>query len=354
MEIKQHLKLSQQLVMTPQLQQAIKLLQLSRMELVDVVREELLENPVLEDSVEIAAEQQKSSSATSEAPSASAAPEAEAERIGETEILVARASEDKIDTTTEVKPDSRSGDAVADFDWDTYLESQSNAPPMPTYRPNTEDLPSLEATLTRGTSLFDHLEWQLKLSRNFSEAEERVALLIIGNLTPDGYLDASLDEIAEEAGVGVEQAEEVLRRVQEFDPPGVAARTLQECLLIQARLIGADDDIVVGMITRHLGNLEKKNYAPIAKDLNQPLDEIYEAAKVVMGLDPKPGSAYTNEEATTLRPTSTSRKSGKSTLWWPTTTVCPSSRFRTFTGRRLAKAPRRASTSRNACAAPSG
>ena len=122
MEIKQHLKLSQQLVMTPQLQQAIKLLQLSRMELVDVVREELLENPVLEDSVEIAAEQQKPSSA-SEASSAAAAPEAEAERIGETEIPVARVSEDKLDTTTEIKPDSRSGDAVADFDWDTYLES---------------------------------------------------------------------------------------------------------------------------------------------------------------------------------------------------------------------------------------
>src|SRR5208283_3971838 len=125
MEIKQHLKLSQQLVMTPQLQQAIKLLQLSRVELVDVVREELLENPVLEDSVEIAAEQQKPSTSTSEATSEAAAPEAEAERVGETEIPVARMSEDKIDTTTEVKPDTRSGDAVADFDRDTYLESQS-------------------------------------------------------------------------------------------------------------------------------------------------------------------------------------------------------------------------------------
>ena len=264
MEIKQHLKLSQQLVMTPQLQQAIKLLQLSRVELVDVVREELLENPVLEDSVEIAAEQQKPDPSSGEVPSAAAAPEAEAERAGETEVLVARMSEDKIDTTTEVKPDSRSGDAVADFDWDTYLESQSNAPPMPTYRPNTEDLPSLEATLTRGTSLFDHLEWQLKLSRGFSDEEEGVAFLIIGNLTPDGYLDAPLDEIAEEAGVTVEHAEEILRRVQEFDPPGVAARDLQECLLIQARYIGADDDVLVGMITKHLGNLEKKNYAVIA------------------------------------------------------------------------------------------
>ena len=127
MEIKQHLKLSQQLVMTPQLQQAIKLLQLSRVELVDMVREELLENPVLEDSVEIAAEQQKPAPPPARRrrqlrrrkpkPNASARP-----RFRWREM-----SEDKIDTTTEVKPDARSGDAVADFDWDTYLETQSNA-----------------------------------------------------------------------------------------------------------------------------------------------------------------------------------------------------------------------------------
>jgi RNA polymerase sigma-54 factor len=78
--------------------------------------------------------------------------------------------------------------------------------------------------------------------------------------------------------------------VQEFDPPGVAARDLQECLLIQRRHIGADDDVVIGIITKHLGNLEKKNYAGIAKDLNQPVDEIYEAAKVVMGFDPEAGA----------------------------------------------------------------
>ena len=184
MEIKQHLKLSQQLVMTPQLQQAIKLLQLSRIELADVVREELLENPVLEDTVEVAAEQQKPDA--NEAPVATAAHEAEAERIGETETPVVAVPDDKLDTTAEVKADNRSGEAVADFDWDTYLETQSNAPPMPTYRPNSEDLPSLEATLTRGTSLFDHLEWQLKLSRDFAPAQVGLALLILGNLTPDG------------------------------------------------------------------------------------------------------------------------------------------------------------------------
>ncbi len=293
MEIKQHLKLSQQLVMTPQLQQAIKLLQLSRMELVDMIREEMLENPVLEDSVESSSEQSKTSplELTSDG---------RAEQVGETEAPALPQGE-HIETTPEVKADARSDEAVKEFDWEAYLENQAANPPLPSYRANNEELPSLESTLTRGTSLFTHLEWQLKLG-HFQPDEEPIALLILGNLTPDGYLDQPLEEIAEEAGVELEVVEEILTLVQELDPPGIAARNLEECLLLQARHIGADDDVVIGMITKHLGNLEKKNYAAIAKDLNQPLEEIYEAAKVIMEFDPKPGRAYTDEEPTYISP----------------------------------------------------
>jgi RNA polymerase sigma-54 factor len=296
-EIKQHLKLSQQLVMTPQLQQAIKLLQLSRMELVDMVRDEMLENPILEDSVESGNEQAKGVDAVATAEASAN----EAERVGETETPMAEIPTDKVDSTAEVKADTRSNEAVADFDWDTYLDNQAQAAPMPSYKSNNDDLPSLESTLTRGTSLFDHLEWQLKLS-HFTREEDGIAMLIIGNLTPDGYLQEPLEELAEEAEVSVELAEGVLRKIQEFDPVGVAARTLQECLLIQARHIGADDDVVIGIIERHLPNLEKKNYAAIAKDLQQPVEEIYEAAKVVQTFDPKPGRQYTSEEPTYITP----------------------------------------------------
>jgi RNA polymerase sigma-54 factor len=295
MEIKQHLKLSQQLVMTPQLQQAIKLLQLSRMELVDMIREEMLENPVLEDSVESSSEQEKAAAAVE-------TPDAAAERIGETELPMMQGSSEKADSTPEVKTDSGAGnEAVKDFDWEGYLENQASNPPLPSYRGNNEDLPSLESTLTRGTSLFDHLEWQVKLG-HFDDQEDNIALLIIGNLTPDGYLDQPLEEIAEEADVTLETAEAVLKKVQQLDPPGVAARNLQECLLLQAIHAGADDEVILGLITKHLGNLEKKNYAAIAKDLNQPLDEIYEAAKVLMQFDPKPGRAYTDEEPAYISP----------------------------------------------------
>src|SRR5258708_11964348 len=145
------------------------------------------------------------------------------------------------------------------------------------------------------------MEGQLKLS-HITFQEDGIAMLIIGNINPDGYLEEPLTDVAEEASIDVELAESVLRRIQEFDPVGVAARTLEECLLIQARHIGADDDVVVGIVQRHLPNLEKKNYAAIAKDLNQPVEEIYEAAKVVQTFDPKPGRQYTSEEPTYITP----------------------------------------------------
>src|SRR4029077_17643322 len=196
--------------------------------------------------VESASEQAKAA----EAPAEVDANGANVERVGETETPVVEIPENKVDTTSEVKADSNSNEAVNDFDWEGYLDNQAAAAPMPSYKSNNEDLPSLEATLTRGTSLFDHLEWQLQLS-HFTLEEDGVAMLIIGNLTPDGYLQEPLVDLAEEAGVTLELTESVLKRIQEFDPVGVAARSLEECLLIQARHIGADDDVVIGIITKH-------------------------------------------------------------------------------------------------------
>lgn len=300
-EIKQQLRLTQQLVMTPQLQQAIKLLQLSRMELVDMVRDELLENPVLEDSVEQIPP--RADDRTADATLGAAPSEHEVERIGETELPLPDSQTDRPEGSTELRSEDSAGDAVRDFDWETYLQNQASSAPMPGNRPvSSEDLPSLEANLTRGVSLFDHLEWQIKLSTQFSPEEAAVALLVIGNLTPDGYLDAPLPEIAEEAGVTLEEAEAVLSKVQALDPPGVAARDLRECLLLQARFLGADDPVVVGIIEKHLGNMERQNYAAIARDLEQPVEEIYEAAKVIKALDPRPGRSYSDEAPAYITP----------------------------------------------------
>src|SRR5262249_54508534 len=176
-EIKQHLKLSQQLVMTPQLQQAIKLLQLSRMELVDMVHEEMMENPVLEDSIETGAEQSKTREEFDGGDG-----EARIEAAGETEL--AAPSTANLEREPEIKTD---GAAVNEIDWENYLDNYTMAPPMPAYRGNSDELPSLESTLTKRTSLFDHLVWQLKLTP-MGDEEQGVGMLIIGNLDADGYL----------------------------------------------------------------------------------------------------------------------------------------------------------------------
>jgi RNA polymerase sigma-54 factor len=293
LEIKQHLKLSQQLVMTPQLQQAIKLLQLSRMELVDLVRNEMVENPVLEDSTETVPESER-------APGEEKKPEdMSLEGLDQERPPPADVDTERAERTGEVKAD---GTAVREIDWDNYLDNYSMAPPMPSYRPTGEELPSLENTLTRKPSLFDHLVWQLKMG-SMTREEEQVGMLIIGNINPSGYLnEPTIEEIAAEAGVAVELAERVLRRVQEFDPVGVAARNLKECLLIQAQHAGEDDEIVVRMINDHLGNLEKKNYQAIARDLKQPLEEIIEAVKVIAAFDPKPGRLYAEEDPVYITP----------------------------------------------------
>src|SRR5262249_5552299 len=186
--------------------------------------------------------------------------------------------------------------------WENYLDNYTMAPPMPAYRQTGDELPSLEATLTKRTSLFDHLAWQIKLTP-MTEDEVGLGLMILGNLDPDGYLrDPPLDEIAAAAGGRVEAAEAVLQRIQLLDRVGCGARTLEECLLVQAQHLGIDDDLVLQVIKGHLGNLEKKNYAAISRDLKEPLEEVYEAAKVVMELDPRPGRQYSSDEPHYITP----------------------------------------------------
>jgi RNA polymerase sigma-54 factor len=292
LELKQQLKLSQQLVMTPQLQQAIKLLQLSRMELVDLVREEMVENPVLEDGLETT---EKSQAEQQEQRGEDMSLEGvDQERPPPAEAVAATP-----ETTSEVKADEG---AVREIDWENYLENYSYAPPMPAYRPNSDDLPSIENTLTRKPSLFDHLVWQLKLN-NLTKQDENIGMLIIGNLDPNGYLkDATLEEIAEECSVVVQHTERVLQRIQEFDPVGVAVRDLKECLQIQAVQAGEDDEVVTRIIQDHMSNLERKNYQAIARDLKEPLEEIYEAVKVIASFHPKPGRLYSDEEPVYITP----------------------------------------------------
>src|SRR5687768_11357448 len=288
MEMRQELKLSQQLVMTPQLQQAIRLLQLSRMELADLVHEEMLENPILDDELDLENER------TRDRDEAGSDVEQlhQLEGAGSTETPLEGSVVDGV-AQTEIKGDAS---AVSEIDWENYLDNYSMGPPMPAFRGDGEEMPSLEATLTKPPSLHDHLAWQLKMT-NLPPDRLEVGMEILGNIDADGYIkDPPITELAADLGVDPVMCEEVLEKIQSFDPTGVGARNLAECMLIQAMACGQDDDLVVKMIRSHLGNLEKKNYQAIARDLKQPLEEIYEAAKVIMDFDPRPGRQYSSDD----------------------------------------------------------
>ncbi|ABC83931.1 RNA polymerase factor sigma-54 [Anaeromyxobacter dehalogenans] len=296
LELKQHLKMTQQLVMTPQLQQAIKLLQLSRMELVDLIRTEMTENPMLEGADEN----------DEQAVPDGASPAEQAE-------IEAKPEHKEAEKAEEVKGE----EGANEIDWDQYLDQyQLQGHTAPSNRGlSDEEMPGYEATLTKKTDLVDHLVWQLRLS-NFTPEEEQVAMLIIGNLDDDGYfkmpaVEGEADEatsrdplvrVAFESGQGIEVAERVLRKVQTFDPLGVAARNLRECLMIQVDALNADTPEIVAIIERHLKHLESKNYQAIAKDLKVPIEEVVKAVKVISRLEPKPGRAYSGEEAQYITP----------------------------------------------------
>jgi len=256
--MKQSLNMSQQLVMTPQLQQAIKLLQLSRMELENLINTELVDNPALEESPDS---------------------EATAQSINEVQQPEAPQKTEDGNNTNE------------EFNWESYLENARSTPSLPVYRGGDEELPTYENTLTNPSSLTDHLGWQLKLA-TMTDHEKKMGEAIIGNVNDDGYLQATLEEIAQKEGFDYHELEAVLYRVQEFDPLGVCARDLKECLLVQLYDLQYNDDYLEKMVENHLTDLEKKNYQAIAKALGLTLENVIERVKIIEELEPKPGRAF--------------------------------------------------------------
>jgi len=283
MEIKQSLRLSQQLVMTPQLQQAIKLLQLSRMELIDEVRKELDNNPVLSDD--------------------------EPDARGKDE----RARERAEPTSGSAEDNRATEKATREVDWEKFLENRTlqNSGGGPGQSSGGfEDLPPIEQSLTRPKSLVDHLMWQLQMS-DFSEVERRFAELVIGNLDDRGYLDLegverpdgtrtpdlTVADLAEEAGLDPDEVPYVLELIQRFDPPGVASRNLRECLEIQASIAGYNPgDTIFEIIRNHIGDLEKRNYQGIAKAMKLPLEELYDLVREIQTFESTPARNFIDHD----------------------------------------------------------
>lgn len=276
LELRQQLKLTQQLVMTPQLQQAIKLLQLSRVELEEVVNQELEENPILE-----------------ETPPDEEVRQTEPDASPEAEVVLASDSE----KTQEVSE----ADGLAQIDdWQTYLQGFSQGGSA-SENYNDDDQPSYENLLTPKDTLSDHLMWQLNVS-SLDEREKEIAAVIIGNIDDAGYLVAELSEVMEQTGAEMAAIESVLFEVQKFDPAGIAARTLQECLALQMEFLGLKESLSYKLITDFSKELEERRYSNIAKQCKVNIDEVFTAVRFLSTLDPRPGSEYTETDVQYITP----------------------------------------------------
>jgi RNA polymerase sigma-54 factor len=289
-EIKQSLRLSQNLVMTPQLQQAIKLLQLNRMELMEVVNQELVDNPVLEE----AGENVDAESPAEEGFTEDGGLDPEAQQTRDEEAFTP--------PTTQEEPLNPPASSEDDFNWESYIEESNSGPTAGTsMRETNEDLPSFENILTKTTSLEEHLMWQLSMI-TLSNEEKKLGQLIVGNLSDVGYLNASLEDLAKECEMELEDAEEILKMIQNFDPVGVASRDLRECLLLQAQFMKPRQPLIEKIISEHLSDLEKKNYSGIAKTLGTPLAQIEAATRLIMEFEPKPGRSFHSSDTHYITP----------------------------------------------------
>ena len=262
---KLHTKLVQKLILTPSLQQAIKLLPMSTLELVDLLNQEMVENPMLE-----------------EVPTEELQPAEAAAQVEKT---------DAEQSATAEKSDNWD-DSDYEYFFGDYLDDG--------YRPHTpqevKELPPIENTLSTSTSLSDHLLWQLSIQTDDERLRE-IGHAIIGNVDDDGYLVASLDEIAAMGPWPVGEVEHALKLVQSFDPIGVAARDLQECLLLQIRHIGLDGTPTEKIIVDHLRLLQNHQIPEIARRLGLSIDELKEHVEIIRHLDPKPGSRFNPSQA---------------------------------------------------------
>jgi RNA polymerase sigma-54 factor len=271
-------KLSQSLLMTPQLQQAIKLLQLGRLEYIEAIQNELLENPILEEIKE----SEDSISAT------------------EKQILASSSNGDEgIERLGSVESESESvlpAPGKTPADWETYLENLSDARGSSTPRgfADLEDRPPLEATIVKEESLADHLVSQIGLS-SLTPKDYPIAKHIICNLNKEGYLCCSNEEISTASSCSISEVEKVLEIIRTFDPPGVAARDLRECLMLQLESAGLEDSIEYIIVRDHLDKLEKRKYDLIAKSEKVPVERVYKAVKAIQKLEPRPGRQFFDE-----------------------------------------------------------
>jgi RNA polymerase sigma-54 factor len=271
------LKLSQKLVLTPQLQMAIKLLQMPQLELSQTLTQELVENPFLEELTEVSSKEEMTKEERE-----SAEPTDDSGERDDSEIPLEK--------------------LMGYSSTDDYFDERSyDGRDLGYFTPGNVTQPSFEYFLTTSPDLFDHLIWQLRLSKE-DEVVRSIGEIIIGNIDENGYLKVTNEEIAEVANADMATVERAVRLLQSFDPPGIAARDIRECLQLQLRALRLEGTLCENLVTKNLELIGKRKYPQLAKIYNVPVDDIMVAVKIIEGLDPKPGSNFSSSAVNYITP----------------------------------------------------
>jgi RNA polymerase sigma-54 factor len=202
-----------------------------------------------------------------------------------------------VNESSEVLPEVKNDN---EFDWKDFVDNSIN-PSIGSYSSGGEDREQFDSIVTNADTFVEHLSWQLRL-HDLNDKEMEIGEYIIGNLNRDGYLKASLEEVAFAAGVNIKLVEKVRSKIKYFDPVGVSSFDLQECLLVQAELLQCDNTLIKKILKKHLKNLERKKYQVIAKDLQIHLKEVVAACEIIANMNPRPGKAYNEGDTQYITP----------------------------------------------------
>lgn len=285
-------KQTQRLIMTPQMQQSIQLLQMSAQELEQLAGQEVMENPFLE----IAEDTENDSEQKPEGESAEAAPEE-----GMIDFTYSGPEGEPADaaaTQTEQQTDDERFSDV-DVNWEDFYDDGDNKVYTPS-EPLEEERDFTDFVAGR-ENLYDSLNWQLHVS-SLDKEQTRIGEYIIGNLDDDGYLRVPLEELAEDLKCTVEDVKDVLRVIQTFDPVGVGASSLAECLRIQLENRGVKDKVTLSIVENHLELLQKKKFKEIARELKIDEQKVHDVFHQIGHLEPKPGRSGNADDVKYIKP----------------------------------------------------
>ncbi|OGD36922.1 MAG: RNA polymerase sigma-54 factor [Candidatus Aminicenantes bacterium RBG_19FT_COMBO_58_17] len=271
----------QKLILAPALQQAIKLLPLTNLELIEIIDSEVSQNPMLEEE-------------TQEKPSP--------EKEGKTDEREEREAGEKTESREEAELADGQGvpEGAVDLEFESHFQEYFDDGFRPNFSERRE-VPALESVLSKSPSLWDHLNWQANLTF-FEPADRETAQVVIGNINEEGYLSSSEEELAKMAGVGPEKIQEIRQKIRMFDPVGAGSVDLREALLAQMDYLKIDDEITRQIVHQYLPLLERSDFAHLARILNVGLQDIKNHIEVIKRLDPTPGRKYSQEKTSYAMP----------------------------------------------------